>query len=298
MFDDVVETGTGAGTTFEFTGDDSPSTPTIDALVPDAYKEKPWVKNLSGKPVDEIFKKVDNLESLIGQRTQINFPAEDAPQETVQQFRKHLNIPDTPDKYAYQPPEGDDNTREVWAEMAKVRDLSHWQKVAHKLHLTPSQYQSLVAEQEQRVVEQYLYQAQAEQKETQERSEAQAQEFNRLADQAFGADKDRALDTAKKVLSATVPNHVKPFIPQLDNTSLIVLAAYIHATHQQDSLNLSGANGGTAPATENSIRETGRQLQSELKALLDKGVQGPKIRDLEQRIKENYTRLSEHRPGN
>lgn len=290
----AVETGTGAATSFEFTNDSSLSTPTIDTLVPDAYKEKQWVKNLTGKPVDEIFKKVDNLESMIGQRT-INFPAADAPPEQVQQFRKQLNIPETPDKYGYTPPTPDEATKDVWAEMAKVRDLTHWQKVAHQLHLTPTQFQTLVQEQEQRVVSQYMQQMQEEQQLQQQTEQEEREAFDQLANQAFGAEKERALDTAKRVLVATVPNTVKPFVARLNNESLIVLAAYIHSVHKQDNFNQNNSANGGAPLSELQIRESGQRLQAELKGMLDKGVQGPKIRELEQRIKETYAKLNDIR---
>lgn len=287
----VVETGTGTSTSFEFTNDPNTGAPTVDRLVPSEYQGKPWVENLKGKPVNELFKKVDNLESMIGQRQTFTYPAADAPPEQVQAFRKQLNIPESPDKYVYQPPSGDEKTGAVWAEMAKNRNLSEWQKVAHEAHLTPQQFQKLVQEQETRLVQQFIAHQEAEQQAQQEHMQEEARVFDELATQAFGTEKERALDTAKRVLIATCPNSVKPFIARLSPESLIVLSAYIHAAHKEDGFVTTGAGGGQAPLSEAQIEEQGMAYQKELRDLLNKGVQGPKIRELEQKVKDTYALL-------
>lgn len=287
----VVETGTGASTSFEFTNDANTGAPTVDQLAPSDYKETPWVQNLKGKPVTELFKKVSNLESLVGQKSTISYPAADAAPEQVQAFRKQLGIPETPDKYAYNPPQGDEQTKEIWAELGKIRDLSNWQKVAHEAHLTPQQYQKLVQDHETLQVQQYAEAMAQRQQIEEEQKEEERKAFDQLATQAFGVEKERALDTAKRVLVATVPNSVKPFVARLPQESLIVLAAYIHAVHKEDGFTTAGNGEGQAPVTEAAIIEQGMAYQKELKDLLDKGVQGPKVRELEQKVKNTFAQL-------
>jgi len=71
-------------------------------VVPDAYKDRGWVEKV--KSPDDLWKTLDNAQSLLGKRP-AGIPANDAPQEEWDAFFK-VARPESPDKYALSEIEG------------------------------------------------------------------------------------------------------------------------------------------------------------------------------------------------
>lgn len=123
--------------------------PSVDfgSLVPSEYKNTEWVQNLSKteQPVVEMFKKVDNLEKMIGSRPPL--PTKESTPEQWETYRKAIGVPEKPDQYTYQPIQYEEADKEVGALLDKYRDGPFFESmkgVFHKAGLTPEQVQSVV----------------------------------------------------------------------------------------------------------------------------------------------------------
>lgn len=86
--------------------------------VPEAYRSKDWVSNLSKteNPFGEMFKQFDNQISLIGRKNEgLRVPGEGATPEDWSNFHKAIGVPETPDKYEYVAPQVDEKLKPYFA---------------------------------------------------------------------------------------------------------------------------------------------------------------------------------------
>ena len=107
-----------------------PSEPAF--VVPDAYKGKGWVEKV--KSPDDLWKTLDNAQSLLGKRP-AGIPANDAPDAEWQAFYKAAR-PESADKYTLSDIDGIDAT-----EIAAVKKNA--QAMMYEAGLTPKQADAL-----------------------------------------------------------------------------------------------------------------------------------------------------------
>lgn len=101
--------------------------------VPDAYKDRGWVEKV--KSPDDLWKTLDNAQSLLGKRP-AGIPANDAPQEEWDKFYQAAR-PESPDKYVLSDIEGLPEGLDLAPHKASA------QKLMYEAGLTPKQADAL-----------------------------------------------------------------------------------------------------------------------------------------------------------
>lgn len=151
---DVVETGAGFSTEIDLNSPTSfdnqqqqsgaPASKGFVDYVPEAYRGKDWVNQLSQSqdPMGEMFKQFDNQLSLIGRKAEgLRVPGEGAAPEDWQNFYKQIGVPDSPDKYDYEPPAVDESLKPYYATDEKL--IGVMKEAAMKAGLRPEGFKAL-----------------------------------------------------------------------------------------------------------------------------------------------------------
>jgi len=223
----------------------APEYPAIATIIPPEFKDKGWVGEL--KDVPALFKKVDFLQTKIGERP-AGIPQETAPKEEWDLFYKSFGRPETSEGYAFDAiPEGLD----VDADFQKnIKAVMHEAGVNTKqAKILEGGYNKLLL-------------AQAE---TQKAAQGKADtDFEEMGTKVFGDQKERSLKIAQALIAKHTPEAAKPFIANLSNEALIVLASTLNGVAstyiKEDQLPVGGA--GVGPQSQEQKQEEGRKLMA------------------------------------
>lgn len=236
----------------------------FDSIIPDEHKEKEWVKNISKSedPLPELFKKVDNLESMLGRKQQIEVPGPDATPEQRKAYAKALNAPEDIKGYEVKPiewaPEDkpyadklksfkpDALMNELKQEALENGMPKHiWEKLEHK-------WDKLTVK---------------EMKAQQAAGKNQDIDFDAQMTQMYGERKMQVLDRGTKLLSQFVRPEHKGMMAKAPNDLLAAftgaLSDIYEATTREDTFN-------TGVGNTNSSASTGIASRQELDAMLMK----------------------------
>jgi len=215
-----------------------PAPPAPSFAVPDAYKEKPYLKGVDS--LDKVFSMLDGAQTLIGKKS---IPGADAKPEDWEAFYDAKGRPKTAAEYKI---EG--------AEKSDPRFLSSVQKALHKIGATPSEanllWKEVSAELDAISKEKGLVDQQAD------------IDFEALASKTFGVNKETILSTSKGLLEKFAPSEMKPLIANLPNEQLILLAGVLDNINKT-YIKQDGAPSGQPAATGRTpgeIQEQARQL--------------------------------------
>lgn len=254
-----------AQTTFQFTTSAETEEPDFLGTVPDAYKEKEWVKNIarSENPREELFRQYESAQSLIGRQKGLEIPGDGATPEQIKTFHKQLGVPEDITGYEIKPVEWSDEDREVGKYLSDTRteDLMNAIKTAaHVSGVTPKQLQSLADAYDKAFVGQYkqtISTILADEKTLNADFEAQAK-------QMFGERTQSVLDNGRKIIEQSVPEQARKSLEKLDNAALLVLAAALDGVRQkyikEDSFTQSGA---ASSVSLQDIQAEGRRLMAQ-----------------------------------
>ena len=241
-----------------FLGGSGQETPTNTFMeeIPMEYREKEYIKGINS--MDDLMKKFDGAQSLIGKKT-VGVPtAESTPEEWANHFKK-LGTPEASDGYVFGEiklaegldlPEGFD--------LQDAESMSFMKNTFHKANLTNDQANIIHAEHVNRLAETV-----AKQKEVQQAAaDAQNKEFNDLAMDTFGEKTGEVLQNTNDMLAQYGDPKFKEHLQGLDNSSLILMASVLNnfkkANLTEDG-NVSGAQTmGRATPTE--LRQKAREL--------------------------------------
>lgn len=207
----------------DFTTSAPVATPEFTSLVPDEYKNTEWVQNIgkTEKPVYEMFKKVDNLEKMIGSR-----PAIPTPESTPEQkaaFYKAIGVPEKPEDYTYTPPQYEEIDKPVGEILDKIRNSPIFdgvKQVAHEQGIPAPAFQKLVEKYEALQIaharDQIIanYQAQ----------EDMAAQMQRLGEQYYGDKFTSICARGHELLKSTVPPQVMHLLEKVPGEHLAVFA--------------------------------------------------------------------------
>lgn len=237
----------------ETTTSDAPQSVNLQDLVPEAYREKPYMQKI--KDVDGLFKAFDNAQGLIGKRG-LQVPGEDASAEDWDNFYGELGRPKTPDEYDIKVP--DDLPEGLTADEGRIGEFK---KIAHSLGLNAKQVEGLVKYDIERQ-KGALSETQEQVKQTQAQLD---DEFDKLAAKTFGDNTDQVIENAKRLLNAHAPKSFANDIANLDNRSLVALAAVLDGVTRKYIAEDSPIRGeAVAPPTQSEMLSEARELmQSE-----------------------------------
>lgn len=230
----------------------APVTPPVDtklfgALIPEEFKDRPYLKDISGmevndKSYEELFKKLDGAQKLIGRKAMPD--ATSTPEEWQEYYTKVR--PETADLYELNVPEGETANEEV---VKGVKDIFH------KAGLTKEQASTVHDEFNT------LMKKQAEVFNA--KGVEQDKAFEELTKNTFGEEAEAKMATAKTMLTELAPENVKPFIAKLDNSSLVVLAGILNSVHDKygvEGKKLGGDGTPTGGSTVPELISKGQEL--------------------------------------
>lgn len=221
--------------------------PLMKSIIPEEYHDKEYLKGWLDKPVSveahaEVFKKLVNSQSLLGQKTGV--PANDAPAEEWEIFYKQLR-PESAEAYEFVTKEGSEPDVDLEKAMKSV---------FHKAGLTPAQAKDIHAG----------FQEVAEGRasvhtEAQKKSD---EEFEGLLTATFGKDNEAIVAGIRAELDASTPENLKPHLAKLSNENLAILAGVIHAIKGKYTKEDNIASKGGDAASQLGLREEGRTLMA------------------------------------
>ena len=206
----------------------------FDKVVPAAYKDKEWVKNLqkTQDPTSEFFKQFEHAQSLIGSRQGIQVPPADATPEQVKAYHKALGVPDDVKGYEAKPVEWSAEEKQLGEVVAKSIDsklLDEMKQVALEAGTTPKAFQKMFEGYQKALVKTQKEMIIA----AQQQQQADSVDFDKQADQWFGTEKAQVMDRGKRLLDENVPPQMKALLARQTNESLMLLAATLNGIHNK-----------------------------------------------------------------
>ena len=211
---------------------------------PDAYKDRSYIKGLDSN--DKVWEMLDNSQKLIGQRP-AGIPAADAPKEVWDNFYKAMGRPEKAADYQF---ELDPSLK------LDEKFVNSTKEIMHKYGLTPTQAKGIQKDFDAMMV--------AVAKERGVALQQQNTDFNKLATETFGADRDKAIATAKGLLDQFTPANIKPELAKLSNENLIVLASVLNGINAK----YIKADGAPSAPPGSMGGKSGADLRSEGQALM------------------------------
>lgn len=221
--------------------------------VPDAYKERGWVEKI--KSPDDLWKTLDNAQSLLGKRP-AGIPANDAPEDEWEKFYQAAGKPEAPDKYQFSDienlPEGFDAT--PFKEKAA--------NILHQAGLNQKQ-----ADKVWKMFMQSELEALASQKELQAAKDA---EFDALTKKHI-PDFDKASKVAQDMINAGVPEELRGAYAEVaENPKALaaVISALNHANSQIEKVKKEyGAEGKLPHGGQQAASQDMGEIRKELAQL-------------------------------
>lgn len=176
----------------------------VNAFIPEAYREKEWVKNTlkNDNPTEAFFSQFENAQKMIGKPA--NIPGPDATPEQIQEWHKALGVPESKDGYEYKGVEWNDDQKQIGEALdsARVPEIMDGMKeAARQLGITPAQFAGLAKAQDELTV--------------QFRGEAikeSFQKFEDLMDKEYGAEKGKVADAAREIWQRTASDKLKDYV--------------------------------------------------------------------------------------
>lgn len=222
----------------------APEAPTLESLVPEAYKDKPWVQEL--KDINGLFEKADWAVGKVGEKS-FGIPQENATPEEKEKFYIELGKPETPAGYEFGEVKPELYNEEF---QGKIKELMHKANVSvESAKVLEGGYNELIGE---------LAKGQGA---TKEQQDAQ---FVELTTKIYGDKKDEVFKQARALIEANTRPEVKPFLETLSNEALVVMADTLNTIAgkyiKADQLPTGG--GAVGPQSADEKRVEGRKLMA------------------------------------
>ncbi len=216
-------------------------------IVPDTYKDKPYMKDISD--VDGLFKKFDGAESLVGKKT-VGIPGEGSTDEERTEFYRSLGVPEKADEYEFKAVVINGKEVERNTEFdGKVKGM------LHKHNLTKEQALGVSADFEALAMEQNSEQI--------ELIKQMDKDFETKSAKYFGDKKDAILAETQEIVSKYAPEGFKEQLSKLDNDSLLIMSGVLHnykTKHvSEDTIN-GGGGEGAGDVSIADLRAEGKRL--------------------------------------
>lgn len=215
----------------------------------DDLKNDPALKDF--KTTADLAKSFVETKKKVGQK--LGIPGADATPEQRAEFYKALGVPDTEDAYDQSLPE---NFPEAAKKQFDPEHAKKWAGVFKKHNLT--------AEQAKGVREEYLKEVSgmlAQLKDDTAKSDA---DFDKVATETFGDKKESEMAAARTAIEKHTPANLKPYLADLPNSALAVVAATLNGIRKEfggeDSVGKD--DSGSSNQNEGQLRQEMRQLMA------------------------------------
>jgi len=240
------------------------SVDTTSFSVPDEYKDKAYLKDVNS--MDDVFKKLDGAQSLIG-RQKVSFLHDDSTEEEIQAFNRSAGMPEKPEEYNFERPDDAIPNEEI---DARIKQIFHNAGLSGK-----------AATKVQKEYEGYLNELSAKNDEA----------FDMLSADVLGDKVDGILASGKKLIEENLPPKLAESFSNLPNEALVTMAAVLENVRQkyitEDNINDSNGVGSGSNGVE-SLREQGRQLLADPAR---NNAFHPKHKEVNEKLKEVYGQI-------
>jgi hypothetical protein len=222
--------------------------------IPETYKGKGWVEKI--KSPDDLWKTLDNAQSLLGKRP-AGVPAPDAPDAEWDKFYAAAGRPESADKYNLTDPEG-------LPEGVDLKEAkSEAMQLMHKAGLTQKQADSLWKE----YVATELKSSEKSKESSKAAKAEKDAEFDKLAKEYFGGDFENVSKTAIEFASSVVPEGLRSAFSELGDNPKALAAVAALAKGAKDQIEkikkeygAEGSLSSGSQASTKSIEETRTEL--------------------------------------
>lgn len=189
----------------------------FQALVPEGYKDKGWVKDVPDVPT--FFKMFDDQKAALSRRP-AGIPDDSATAEAWAAFNKAFGVPENATDYGVDP--GKD--RGYLLELAKNAGLSKRQAKAMIEGLSPK-------------LDEAIKQAE---------TRFSPDEFLKMQTEAFGDKAEEVAKNAHTLLHSKTPEALKPYLERLPNEAVLVMAGALDAIYRESYAegSIPGSGGG------------------------------------------------------
>jgi hypothetical protein len=226
-----------------------PATPPAFAI-PDAYKDRPYVKGIDS--ADKLWAMLDGAETKLGQRP-AGIPADTATPEEWRKFWTAMGAPETADKYAFDYGKNADGT-------VKTAPDPKWESgVKEMLYKYGISAKNAVGLQKD-----FDALAQNMLKEKGLAEQALNQEFDKIGKDIYGAEYDKAVARVSPLLKEFTNPKLQPGLAKLNPEALAIL------TNVVDNIRAKFISADTPPGTPPGGGPTGNadSLRAEARALM------------------------------
>ena len=208
--------------------------------LPEQYKDKAYLTDV--KSYEDVFKKLDGAESMLGRKRTL-MPDETFTPEMTAAYHKERGVPDDHSTYV------SGNT----ADGADLTFFNDMKPAFKKANMTAKQVASLEAD-----LGPVLEKISGGKLEA---DKLQGEAFDALTDKIFAGTKTNDLAQAKILMDAHVPAGLKDHVSKMSNEDLVVIACVmkgVRAKHiNEDNVDINGGDGNTGGAE--AIREEGKK---------------------------------------
>lgn len=237
-------------------------------ILPDAYKDKPYLKGIDSQ--EKLLKMLDGAQELIGKKGPA-MPKPEAPQAEWDAYYESIGRPKTAAEYVFD-----------GADKADQKFLPKVQAAMHKNGLTPNQAKGVWVDVNAALGE-YMTEKGV--------SDAQADvDFDKLAAESFGVDRDKILARGKQLVDANISPAMKNAAMKLDNNAYVVLADILRNIDKKyispDGAPLGKPNATGMTPADVSIKA--RTLMSEQSKF---SIMSPEYQNLQKQIDACYDTL-------
>lgn len=211
------------------------ATVNISDIIPSDYADKAWVKDVVDIP--GLFKMTDDLKSKLGERP-AGIPHDNSTPEEKAAFNKAFGVPENAEGYKLSDPiQGHEDFQK------RVRDIML------KNNVSQGQAEGLDSDWSELM------------KSLAPDPGAQDADFDKMATELFGDNKDKVLETSKALLEAhtkDLPDNIKDVFNGLSNDILVPLAAVLNSIQGKYINEDDIPSGGTVPAGESAEAKQAR----------------------------------------
>lgn len=256
-------------TTIDLNKVDPPPVKVETFIIPDAFKDKPYLKGVDSQ--EKLFKMLDGAQELIGKKGP-GIPKADAPQAEKDAYYDSIGRPKTAAEYT---------PVLTGADKTDPKVLPKLQAAFHKAGLTTEQAK-IVWDESSTAFSDFA-------KETNLAAEQNNVDFDKLATDTFGVERDKVLARGKELISANISPSMKAAVEKLPNESLIVLADVLR---NLDKKYIKQDGPGQQPtvtgATPDDLRAKARGLMAQQKGM---DVMGVEFQNLQKQIDGIYDQI-------
>lgn len=238
-------------------------TETDNFIVPEEFKDKPYLKDVTS--YNDVFKKLDGAESLIGQK--MVFPDDNTSEEDYLKFNQAAGMPESPEGYTFEGEERDATQDDL------VKAAYHGAGLSKKqAGIVQKNLEKLIIDNDAKFLE------------------ASTNAYNELSDKIFGDKADTIIASSMALAKANAPKEFGESLDDLPNDTKILLSGIVENIRKKYI-----SSDGPTPPSDITVALSNEDLRKEAQKLRNdpiyKNPMHPEYNALKEKIDNIYKQL-------